>query len=174
MLRKMFLVSFFFMAPAAALAGTSAFDKSMAPVLANYLKIHDSLARDTTDGVKDAALAIAKEAAKLDAKSVSGEHAAHYKGLSEKIIKAAKEVAAAGDLKSARDAFKALSRPMAMWGTMSKPAGIDVVFCSMAKGSWLQKAGDVRNPYHGASMLACGEVVGGAGHKAHDGGHGHH
>jgi hypothetical protein len=60
---------------------------------------------------------------------------------------------------------------MAMWGTMSKPKGIDVVFCSMAKGSWLQKRGEVRNPYYGSSMLTCGEVVGGDAH--HPSGHGH-
>ena len=46
-----------------------------------------------------------------------------------------------------------------MWVTMSKPKGLNVAFCSMAKGSWLQSDAKVRNPYHGAKMLRCGEIV---------------
>jgi len=34
-----------------------------------------------------------------------------------------------------------------------------VVHCSMAKGSWLQADRSVANPYYGASMLTCGEIV---------------
>ena len=70
----------------------------------------------------------------------------------------------------ARDAFKELSRPMAMWVTMSKPAGVNVVFCSMAKGSWLQTDAKIRNPYYGAKMLSCGQIIGGT-HKGKASGH---
>ena len=45
---------------------------------------------------------------------------------------------------------------MAMWATMSKPAGVNVVFCSMAKASWLQTDKKIRNPYYGKKMLTCG------------------
>jgi len=31
----------------------------------------------------------------------------------------------------------------------------------MAKGSWLQSGKEIKNPYYGKSMLACGEIVGG-------------
>lgn len=37
----------------------------------------------------------------------------------------------------------------------------------MAKASWVQKRGKVRNPYYGPKMLDCGEVVGGDGHGDH-------
>jgi Cu(I)/Ag(I) efflux system membrane fusion protein len=141
--------------------GAAAFDKSMQPILESYLKIQDALASDKTTGVKDAARAIETASKKLDAKSVTGEHAKHYEHLPMKLAQAAKKLAAAGDIDSAREALKELSKPMAMWGTMSKPKGVVVVFCSMAKGSWLQRKGGVRNPYYGASMLACGEIVGG-------------
>ena len=50
---------------------------------------------------------------------------------------------------------------MGMWGSMSKPKSIDVLYCSMSKASWVQKHAKVRNPYHGAKMLECGELVGG-------------
>ena len=159
------------------MADTSKFDTQMQSVLTHYLTIHDALARDTTQGVAAAALAIAAAAAKVDPSAATGEHAGHYTKLPEKITESAKALAQAKDLKAARDAFKLVSRPMAMWVTMSKPDGVSVVFCSMAKGSWLQKSSEIRNPYYGASMLACGEIVGGAtagqagGHMQHGAGH---
>ena len=72
---------------------------------------------------------------------------------------AAQALSKAPDINAARDAFKQLSQPMAMWATMSHPDGVDVLFCSMAKASWLQKHGEVRNPYYGAASLRCGEVL---------------
>jgi hypothetical protein len=48
---------------------------------------------------------------------------------------------------------------MAMWATMVKPIGINVAYCSMTPGSWLQTGDEIRNPYYGASMLKCGEIV---------------
>ncbi len=147
---------------AAALAGTQAFDAQMKPVAKSYLVIQAALASDSMEGVKAAATDLA-EAAKnpilLDPKTVSGEHAKHYVGLAGKIVAAAEAVAKAEDIAAAREAFKILSRPLAMWAGMSKPEGIYVIFCSMAKGSWLQSEAAIRNPYYGAKMLACGEVI---------------
>lgn len=158
---------------AVAHADTTKFDGQMQPIATQYLKIQEALAADSTEGVAEAAKAIVELAPKLDPKTMTGEHAEHYAALPEKVAAAAKTLAAAKDIAAAREALKALSQPLAMWATMSKPANIDVVFCSMAKGSWLQKAGAVKNPYYGAKMLACGEVVGGvnagkkSGHEAH-------
>ncbi len=58
-----------------------------------------------------------------------------------------------------RKAFNDLSKPLAMWATMVKPVVINVAYCSMKPGSWLQKGEVIRNPYYGASMLKCGEIV---------------
>lgn len=157
--------------PTPAQASTTAFDKGMQSILKDYLKVQKSLAADSTTGVQSAAASIAAQAAKLDASTVTGEHATHYKSVPGKLRLAAGNLAKAKNIEAARKVMKELSKPMAMWGTMSKPAGVDVVFCPMAKASWLQPAGDVKNPYHGSSMLSCGELVGGARHSAD--GHGH-
>ncbi len=158
--------------PAAASAQSVTLDDAMKPLLVPYFKIHAALAGDTEEGVKAAAKELAKMAGKIkaEAKKVKGKHADHYKGLPDKIQQAAKRVAAARDLKARREAFKKLSQPLAMWVTMSKPAGVNVVFCSMAKGSWLQKDKTIANPYYGASMLRCGEIVSGK-DKGETGGH---
>jgi len=147
--------------PALAAADTAAFDKAMAPIFAKYETIHKALAGDSTKGVARSAKVIAKLAAKVDAKGVTGEHATHYKHLPMKIKAAASRLSEAKGIAKQREAFKELSRPMAMWATMSKPAGVKMVFCSMAKASWLQRAKEIANPYMGAKMLHCGEVVSG-------------
>jgi Cu(I)/Ag(I) efflux system membrane fusion protein len=37
---------------------------------------------------------------------------------------------------------------------------LQVVWCSMAPGRWLQRAGEVANPYYGQEMLRCGDIQG--------------
>ncbi|MDY6951652.1 MAG: DUF3347 domain-containing protein, partial [Thermodesulfobacteriota bacterium] len=125
--------------PAMVCGGTDQFDRAMAPLLEEYLKIHDALAADKTDGVKTAAEQIVILAAKVDPNTVTGEHEDHYRQVPMKIKKAAQKFARGKNLGAMRKAFEGLSRPMAMWATMSKPKGVYVVFCSMANASWLQK-----------------------------------
>lgn len=141
-----------------------AFDSDMKPILVDYIAIQEALAADSTEGVRQASSDIAAAATTLDGATVTGAHAEHYRDLPTNIRTAADELSRAETLEDARQAFKQLSRPMAMWGTMSMPEGINVVYCSMAKASWLQKQGDVRNPYYGGDMVGCGEIVAGAGH----------
>jgi len=140
--------------------GTEKFDRQMEPILNDYLRIGTALSADSLNGVREKAVAIAKLAGGLDSGSVSGEHAARYKSVPANLEKSAQSLSKAQSLTAARDAFKDLSKPMAMWVSLSK---LDVVYCSMAKGSWVQKRGKKSNPYYGPKMLECGEVVGGDG-----------
>ncbi|MAE70067.1 MAG: hypothetical protein CME06_06320 [Gemmatimonadetes bacterium] len=137
----------------------------MAPLLTHYLSAHEALSDDSQAGVKNAAKAIKKLATQLPAVSTVVQHSEHHRGLPARIAGAADALGKAATLKEARAAFKDLSRPLAMWGTMARPSSTDVAFCSMAKGSWLQKEGPIRNPYYGKSMLRCGVVVGGVNHR---------
>jgi len=139
------------------------FDNQMQAVLSPYLAIHASLAADkTTQVAANAKLIIGLATVlKSTSKILTGKHAEHYKDIPKNIISAAEILQKAKDIKTMRDAYKKLSMPMAMWGSMSKPTGVKVMFCSMARGSWLQKSANVQNPYFGAEMLSCGEVIGG-------------
>jgi hypothetical protein len=142
-------------------AGSEQFDAKMQPILAEYLKITGSLASDKTDGVNDAAKKIESLAGGISSSSVTGEHAAHYASIPGKISDSAKKMAAAKDIESIRAAFADLSKPMVMWASMSKPSGINVIYCSMKPGSWLQKGAEIHNPYYGAAMPTCGEIISG-------------
>jgi len=146
--------------------GTQRFDRQMEPILDSYMKIGNALARDSVEGVPALAKSIAAQAAKLDSGSVTGQEAAHYKDVPTDLRTAARTLSQAKTLNEARASMKKLSMPMAMWVSISKPKQIDVLYCSMAKASWVQKHGKVRNPYMGAEMLGCGETVGGENHAA--------
>ncbi|MBV9067858.1 MAG: efflux RND transporter permease subunit [Acidobacteria bacterium] len=72
----------------------------------------------------------------------------------------AKHVAGASDMETARHAFGQLSDAMIAYRTASreKPKP-QIVYCSMAKHSWLQPQGEVTNPYYAdAAMRGCGEI----------------
>lgn len=142
-------------------AGSEKFDEKMQPILAEYLKIADILASDKTDDVADSAKKIDSLAGTLSPSLVSGEHASHYKSIPGKLSEGAKKIALGKDISTVRTAFVDLSKPMVMWASMSKPSGINVVYCSMNPGSWLQKEKKIRNPYYGSKMLTCGEIISG-------------
>jgi len=120
-------------------------------------------AAESIEGLHKTAASIREAASNLDSASTSGAGAAHHGTIPVKLREAAEALGEATNLATARQALKQLSEPMAMWAEMSHPKGIDVLFCPMAKASWLQRHGDVRNPYLGKDMLGCGRPAGQAG-----------
>ncbi len=142
-------------------AGSEKFDEKMQPILEEYIRITESLASDKTAGVADAAKKIDALTGALSPSLVTGEHASHYRNIPKNISEGARKMALAKDISSLRDALVGLSKPMVMWTAMSKPSGINVIYCSMNPGSWLQRGKKIRNPYYGSKMLTCGEIISG-------------
>lgn len=128
-------------------AAMSASESSKA-IVGSYLQIQTALAADKTAGVKTAAEAIGKEAAKMGAPG-------------EALAKAAQAIGVAKDLKAARDAFGPLSDAViaaAKADEFKDLPGIKIGYCPMVDKSWLQKDTEVRNPYYGSQMLTCGSL----------------
>ena len=146
-----------------ALAEPSSFDAQMAPILEQYLKIPTALAADHTKGVAAAAKKLGRLASQLKPEALEGPYAKQLKGVPEKLRTHAARLSGAKDIKAMRDALRELSKPMALWASLAKPKGVSVMYCSMARGSWLQRDTTIANPYYGASMLRCGEIVAGKG-----------
>ena len=112
-----------------------------------YLRIHASLTKDSTDGVKDNARSIATEAESLG-------------GAAIKLRDAARALEAAGDLKAARTAFGPLTDALLTYANETKmvlPDDLKLAYCPMVKKSWLQKGETIANPYYGSEMLTCGD-----------------
>ncbi len=116
-------------------------------VVGSYLEIQAQLATDKFEGVKPAATALAGRA---DAMGQAGAA----------IARAAKTVAAAADLKAARDSFGPLTDAVVAAAKADgwKDLGdVKLAYCPMVKQSWLQKEDTIRNPYYGTAMSGCGE-----------------
>jgi hypothetical protein len=144
---RRFIASFGFLMIVGAAAAAVA-SVSTKAVVASYLEIHAALSADTVDGVKPAAAAIAKAAAGMGA---SGDA----------IVKAAKAMESAADLKAARAALGPLSDAViaaASADDWKDVSGVKIGYCPMVKKSWVQKDGKVNNPYYGSQMLTCGEL----------------
>lgn len=111
-----------------------------------YLHIQVALANDSIDGVAHAASSIAAAAA------ATGEAAAV-------IAATAEALAAAPDLRTARAVFGPLSDALIAYGEEVGFGELRVAYCPMVDKSWVQAAGDIRNPFYGSMMLTCGEFT---------------
>jgi len=116
-------------------------------VLGHYEAVRQALLADSMAGIPPHAAAIAKLGKDAPADLVP------------LITTAASKLGAAKDLKTAREAFAELSKPLVRWREAVGGKGTIVAFCSMTKKSWLQPKGEIGNPYYGKSMSRCGEVV---------------
>lgn len=129
-------------------------DQDVDRVLVEYFKIQRVLAQDSTQGTVDAARQIADLAAKIKADGPAAKMAAD--------LKAAAEQFTAPDLKTARDQFFALSKPLLEYLHQHYSGGGEYFrfYCGMARKAWVQEDEGIRNPYHGSEMLTCGERIG--------------
>ncbi len=105
-------------------------------IFKHYILTHEALAADNF------------ELAKSAIKDLSEESDGELKELSE-------AASAATNLKSIREAFKPISEFLA---ELELPDGLMKIYCPMVKSFWLQKKGDIANPYFGQSMLSCGVI----------------
>jgi len=125
-----------------------ALSQPVTAVLEQYLKIESALAKDSIDGVAEAATAIGKLASE------------HGQELPATLAGQAETLAKAKDLAVARAAFKPLSATLVQHLAQAKAqtGRYHEVYCDMAKANWLQDNKTVANPYYGSGMLRCGEV----------------
>ena len=141
-------------ATGSAASSASAFGEIMQP----YEKIRLSLMNDSVEGVGERAEAIRKVAESSASDASIGEE---VRPLLAQISGLAKELATAQDIEASRQAFYEVSKILVQY--RSKLPGDDVpsvMYCPMARRSWLQLTDEVGNPYYGQSMASCGNVVG--------------
>ena len=104
-----------------------------------------SLLIGSLDGVKSNAASLASDAGQSKQTEIANDAGA---------------LARSTDLESARHAFAALSDAMIAYRAAGneQPAP-QVVYCVMARHSWLQPKGEISNPYYAdPAMRGCGEV----------------
>jgi len=118
-----------------------------------YLTIQETLARDSIDGLSQLSARVV----------VAAEPAQAANGVAEVVAGAGR--VAVPDIDTARLAFSKMSMGLITYLKQhpGERADLEVVHCPMAfnnKGAfWVQRAGDINNPYHGMMMLHCGDKV---------------
>lgn len=139
-------------------------DKKLNVVFTNYFLLKDELV--STNGASASAKAKLLVAAISDVKMKELSKDVHtvWMKVMKNVTADAKAIAATSDVKKQRIYFVSLSKKMYDLVKVAKyDSPVYYQFCPMAndgKGAnWLSKEKAVRNPYYGAKMLKCGEVV---------------
>src|SRR4030095_352646 len=138
-------------------------DEVMKEVLTRYLSIQEKLAADTAEGIEAEAQALVSKISEFFMKPCKPEEAA-CASVMQKISSSAGRMKGK-DLKSLRDNFRELSLNFEKYWRDFNPDWPDIFLfhCPMAANEagapWLQKGSEIKNPYFGKSMSACGEKV---------------
>ena len=134
-------------------------------LLEEYEAIRLQLLDDSLDHVAHRAETIRQQVSALEADFDAGKagvdagDVAECRALLPEVSAAAHDLAMAGDLEVAREAFFALSKPMGRYRKLAGIEGSIVVYCSMEKKAWIQPTGKIGNPYGGQMMPTCGQVI---------------
>ncbi len=135
-------------------------------LLERYFEIGERLAADSTTGLREPAREIASAVDTMLATPIpESPHFWHEHTEAATVRGKALELAGGGDIEKARLAYADLSVALAKLAKATGvPAAIDrsveELHCPMYRegqggSSWLQPAGQVRNPYFGSTMLRC-------------------
>ncbi|MFY0537164.1 hypothetical protein [Nannocystis pusilla] len=121
-------------------------------VVQPYVTIQETLAADRLDKLSELSAQVVVAAEPLQTEA----------GIPEVVAGAGR--VAARDIDTARAGFEKMSMGLISYlkTHSDQRAGYEVVFCPMAfnKGAyWVQKTGEIINPYHGMMMLHCGDKV---------------
>ncbi|NLF37881.1 DUF3347 domain-containing protein, partial [bacterium] len=140
--------------------------EQLAAVVQASFGVQAALAGDDLASARAAASAVATVLDSADMKLPGGD--AHGAWMTEHaaLKRAGEGIARAGDIGAARVAFKEMSDALVAAANRFGLAGTTAVFkadCPMAfdgkGGDWLQAGPAVRNPYFGAQMLECGDIM---------------
>ena len=135
-------------------------------VVEKYLTLHEALAGDDLGLAVTAAKSAIEALSNVDMTLLNGEPHNVWMARNAGMSKALDAIQNAADIDAARKAFETLSNELiAVVEQFGIPETQQLyrIHCPMSfnnKGAdWLQADKDIRNPYFGASMLKCGEVV---------------
>jgi len=135
-------------------------------VVQKYLQLHESLASDDKDSATQAAGETLEALNVVQMSLLSGHAHKVWMANSTKMKAALEKIKQAGQIEPMRESFEEISKELiAVVGQFGVYQGKTLynIHCPMAfnnKGAdWLQTDEDIRNPYFGASMYKCGQVI---------------
>lgn len=126
-----------------------------------YLKIKDALVSDDFKACKKYSKKLKAHLEEVDLKKIKEKKG---RSLIKKMIKDLTSISSSENISSQRSYFYYLSNDLISFIKMNKRSStLYIKFCPMANndkgGYWIGTDKEINNPYFGASMLRCGEVV---------------
>lgn len=115
-------------------------------LLTGYILIQESLAKDDLKGTQ-------LNSQELQKLALTNSKEYEIKKINEILSRLIKS----RSLFQARDEFKKLSPYFVKWIEKNKEEDFEIIYCPMAGAKWVQKKGEILNPYFGNEMLHCGE-----------------
>lgn len=140
------------------------FQSQLSKVLEVYIGVKDALVSDDGPAAQKKAKQLEESLTKVDMKLLKDKEAHnHWMTIQKELKASSSSMANTSDIKKQRDHFKHLSAHMIssvqLFGINQK---VYNNYCPMAdsnKGAnWLSLEKEIRNPYYGEAMMACGEV----------------
>lgn len=137
---------------------------SIKEIVGHYLHVKNALANDNADEAASGGKAMAAAIGKLDKSLLTAEQKKVFDENQEGLKEHAEHIGeSAGDIKHQREHFVSMSKDI--YGLVRAFGGRRVLYhdhCPMAqdnKGAmWISETKDIRNPYFGSRMPACGSV----------------
>ena len=139
-------------------------DGSMKEMVSQYLQMKNALANDNGKDAASAGNAFVESMGKMDKNSLTADKKTKWDNLSDDAKEMAEHIGKNGDkLEHQREHFDMLSNDMYdMVKTFGAGQTLYKDFCPMynnKKGAiWLSETKEIKNPYLGKSMPACGSV----------------
>lgn len=131
----------------------------------NYFALKEALVNDDFEIAQKAAVVLRENLGNIDMAIFTGEHHMPWMEREAVLKQALQPLGEVTDLEQLRELFLPLSEGMIALTQQFGTVGGDIYlqFCPMADNNnganWLSREDQVLNPYFGASMLTCGEVV---------------
>lgn len=137
--------------------------QAIQPIMSTYLEMKDALVSDDFNKAKALGIQLLTSTNKVNMGLFKGNSHEVWMTLQNEIKSELIDIEQFKDLDEVRNAFVNLSNSMIVLANTFKPnETLFVLHCPMAnnnKGAdWLSSSKEIRNPYYGAAMLACGEV----------------
>ncbi|MCK0125382.1 DUF3347 domain-containing protein [Gelidibacter sp. F2691] len=129
-------------------------------ILKDYFNLKDALVGDDAAKAKEFGTTLTTSLKAFEASNYSETEQSQLKSILEEATAQAEQIVAT-DLKEQRTHFKVLSKNITdMVAITGTEMTLYEQFCPMYdRGSaWLSTKAEIRNPYHGSSMLKCGSV----------------
>ena len=135
------------------------------PLVQEYLALKNALVNDDLEAAKKAVEAFHDKLSTTDMSLFTGDTQDMWMKYNNRIEQPIKQATNATNIAAVRDNFLALSNAMISLVETFHPTeeSLYIQHCPMAnsdKGAhWLSRSQEIKNPYYGAAMLTCGEVI---------------